>query len=66
MRNPHQTASFEDAVLRSNEDYKLYGCAQPQLASHAFAGGAQLREPGLYERDRVIEAAVLSQLGAAG
>lgn len=65
MRNPHQYDGFEDAVLRSNEDYEPYGYAQPQLASHAFAG-AQLRERGLYERDRVIEAAVLARLGAAG
>lgn len=34
MRHPYDPAGFDEAILRSDDDFEPYGFAQPQLAAY--------------------------------
>ncbi|MCU0836461.1 MAG: hypothetical protein MUC77_18820 [Chromatiaceae bacterium] len=60
MRHTYDPAGFDEAILRSDDDFEPYGFAQPQLAAYDTRSPWDPRRPA--HLDRVIEAAVLRQL----
>lgn len=67
MNHPYDRAGFDDAVLRSSQDFEPYGYVQPRLAAlEEAARRIEAWRPGGYARERVIEGAVLADLGRLG
>ena len=62
MRHPYDCAGFDEAILRSDDDFEPYGFVQPQLAACDTLSRRDSQRPAHF--NRVIEAAALRQLRA--
>lgn len=63
MHDPYDRAGFEAPRPRPTEARGPCGHAEPRLAIWDEARRSGWLAPGAYERERVIEAAVLASLG---